>query len=306
MEAHINAMLQRNAIAHKQHIVNEPEPEPIKVPEPEPEPEPELAKESEQEPETITQPTNPIPKIVFIVPYRDRPQHLHFFKEQMSKVLSNIPKADFKIYYAHQLDGRPFNRGAMKNIGFLVIKEKYPYDYKNITIVFNDVDTMPYHKNFLNYDTKAGIVKHFYGYKFALGGIVSINAGDFEKTTGFPNFWAWGYEDNTLKQRVDRAGLTIDYSQFYPSLDGNILQLKDGIERIVSRTEFDKFRVNAGDGFSDITGLTYDIDDETGFINITTFEPNTTPSDNQYKVHSLANGNIPFRGRPRPKFGIMF
>jgi hypothetical protein len=285
------------------------EPEPIKIQEPEPikiqEPEPIKIQEPEpikiQEPEPIP---IPIPKIAFIVPYRDRSQHLHFFKEQMSKVLSNMQATDYKIYFAHQQDNRPFNRGAMKNIGFLVIKEKYPNDYKNITLVFNDVDTMPYHKNFLNYDTDMGIVKHFYGYKYALGGIVSIKAGDFEKTRGFPNFWAWGYEDNALKQRVDRAGLKLDYSQFYPILDGNILQLKDGVERLVSRTEFDKFIVNDTDGFSDITDLTYVIDDKTGFINITSFEPKSKASENEYKVHSLDNGNKPFSGR-RPKFGRM-
>ena len=59
---------------------------------------------------------------------------------------------EYKIYYIHQNDKREFNRGAMKNIGFMVIKDKYPNDYQNITLVFNDVDTMPYSKNFLNFN----------------------------------------------------------------------------------------------------------------------------------------------------------
>ena len=329
MEAYIMSMLQNKIIirAIESNQLNaaitynvNPEPAPIIVQEPEQiiveepeqiivqEPEPIIVQEPApiivQEPEPITQQPDNIPKIIFIIPYRDRPQHLHFFNEQMGKVLSNMPKTDYKIFFAHQQDHRNFNRGAMKNIGFLVVKEKYPNHYKNITLVFNDVDTMPYTKNFLNYDTKTGTVKHFYGYKFALGGIVSIKAGDFEKTNGFPNFWAWGYEDNMLKQRVDKAGLTIDYNQFYPILDGNILQLKDGLERIVSRTEFDKYTTNTADGFSDITDLTYNIDDKTGFINITTFETKTNSTDVQTKIHSLANGNKPFSGRARPRLGL--
>ena len=240
-----------------------------------------------------------VPKIIFIVPYRDRPQQLHFFQEQMKKVLSMIPKNDYKIYYLHQEDTRKFNRGGMKNIGYLVVKRLYPNDYKTITLVFNDVDTMPYIKNFLKYDTKPGIVKHFYGFKHALGGIVSITAGDFEKTTGFPNFWAWGYEDNTLKERVDAAGLTVDYSQFYPIRDGNILQLKDGNNREVSRTEFDKYKDNEADNFTDISGLMYNIVEETGFINVTAFNTKVPDESIITRTHDLATGNAPFSNRRR-------
>jgi len=245
-----------------------------------------------------------IPKMIFIVPYRDRPQQLHFFKEQMSKVLSSVSNQDYKILFTHQLDEREFNRGAMKNIGFLVVKEKYPNAYKNITLIFNDVDTMPYH-NYLNYDTTTGTVKHFYGYKYALGGIVSIKAGDFETTKGFPNFWAWGYEDNMLKQRVDKCGLEIDYSQFHPIRDGNIIQLNDGTDRIVSRNEYDKYKYDNADGFVDITNLTYKIEEETGFIHVLTFETKTKPSDIVIKTHNLQNGISPFGRRQRPKLGLI-
>lgn len=304
--------------------VPEPIPQPVPIPEPEPKPdtdskplpEPEqvILKLSEQVPMSLPVPINAmqsdkfVPKIIFIVPYRDRPQQLHFFKEQMGKVLSNIPKTDYKIYMLHQQDARKFNRGAMKNIGYMVVKELYPNDYKNITLVFNDVDTMPYTKNFLKYETVPGVVKHFYGYKFALGGIVSITAGDFEKTGGFPNFWAWGYEDNTLKQRVDKAGLITDYAQFYPIKDGNILQLSDGDYRDVSRTEFDTYKKNDADGFGDIRGLTYNIAEDTGFVNVTAFEPKTPDEDIVTRPHSVANvitGNTPFPGRRRPAFGRM-
>lgn len=285
-------------------LISEPEPEPVIVTLPEPilvsMPLPKPA------PANTIQSDKLIPKIVFIVPYRDREQQLHFFKEQMSKVLSNIPKTDYKIYILHQQDDRKFNRGAMKNIGYIVVKELYPNDYKNITLVFNDVDTMPYTKNFLKYDTVPGVVKHFYGHKFALGGIVSITAGDFEKTTGFPNFWAWGYEDNTLKLRVDKAGLNIDYTQFYPIKDGNILQLSDGDYRDVSRTEFDTYKKNDADGFGDICGLTYNVVEDTGFVNVTAFEPKTPDDNIVTRVHSLTNGNSPFTGRARPAFGRMF
>jgi hypothetical protein len=213
-----------------------------------------------------------IPSIVFIVPYRDREQHQKFFDRHMREiVLENTPPSKYKIYYIHQCDNREFNRGALKNIGFIVVKNKYPNDYKNITLVFNDVDTMPYTANFLNYETQKGLVKHFYGYKFALGGIVSINAEDFEKIKGYPNFWAWGYEDNLINNRALIGGLTIDRSQFYPILDKNILQLKDGYERIINRDEYSIFKNNTQEGWEDINQLEYEIKEENGFVNVNNF-----------------------------------
>ena len=137
-----------------------------------------------------------VPKLAFIVPYRDRKEHLTFFSVYMKHVLSVYDPKDYIVRFVHQKDARPFNRGGMKNIGFLAIKNEYPDDYQNITFVFNDVDTVPYDKNVIQYETRAGIVKHFYGVQFALGGIFSIKGADFEKTNGFPNLWAWGGEDN--------------------------------------------------------------------------------------------------------------
>ena len=105
------------------------------------------------------------------------------------KILLEDITEPYEIYFAHQCDNRPFNRGAMKNLGFIAIKNKYPNHYKDITFIFNDVDTFPGEKGMIDYITTPGIVKHYYGFNFALGGIFSICGADFEKAKGFPNFW---------------------------------------------------------------------------------------------------------------------
>ena len=89
---------------------------------------------------------SPPPKLIFIIPYRDRIQHMSFYTTYIQKVMEDIPKEDWTYFFVHQTDSRPFNRGAMKNIGFLAIKYKYPNDYKNIILIFNDIDTLPYDK----------------------------------------------------------------------------------------------------------------------------------------------------------------
>ena len=214
-----------------------------------------------------------IPKRVFIVPYRNRIQHKFFFSKYMSFILET--DEDYEIYFTHQCDARTFNRGAIKDIGFIAVRNKYPEHYKDITFIFNDVDTIPFSKIF-DYETTHGVVKHYYGFKYALGGIVVMKGSDFEKTNGFPCFWGWGMEDNALQKRCDAVGLKIDRSIFYNIGSPEILQLFDGISRIISkkdpwRGEHD----NGVDGLRTITQLKYTID-----------EKSENPNDNIFTVHN--------------------
>jgi len=214
-----------------------------------------------------------IPKRIFIVPYRNRVQHKFFFSKYMSFILED--KQDYEIYFSHQCDARTFNRGAIKNIGFLAAKNKYPEHYKNITFIFNDVDTIPFHKIF-DYETTPGVVKHYYGFKYALGGIVVMKGADFEKTNGFPCFWGWGMEDTVIQKRCEAVGLKIDRSVFYNIGSPEILQFFDGISRIISkkdpwRGEYD----NGIDGLSTISKLKYTID-----------EKSENPNDNIFVFHN--------------------
>ncbi len=238
--------------------------------------------------------TTGIPKIIFIVPYRDRELQKNFFIRQMSYVLEDVDKSDYKIYFVEQGDQRTFNRGAIKNIGFLAMREKYPDDYQNITFVFNDVDTMPFTKNFLNYQTVHGKIKHFYGFHFALGGIISITGRDFERINGFPNFWAWGFEDNLLNQRAIQARIEIDRTQFYPIYDKHIIQLNDGLARNVNRTEYIRYAKKTMEGWNTIRQLQYSIDEEGITIYVNGFNTGIEENKSDTKIHDLRTGNKPY------------
>jgi hypothetical protein len=246
----------------------------------------EIKEHTSEQVESTPTPTT-IPKIVFIIPYRDRVEHKEFFTIYMKHVLEDIPKTSYEIYFVEQKNTLPFNRGAMKNIGFLALKYKYPNDYKNITFVFNDVDTVPYSKNIIDYDTSPGIVKHFYGFKFALGGIFSIKGEDFERTNGFPNFWAWGGEDNYMQKRVEYVGLYIDRSVFFNILDKNILQLCDGVKRLICRKEAATVvNMTTSDGLITIRNLNYEFKDE--YINVYNFQTMRDPRVLRFEEQNIA------------------
>ena len=287
----------------------EPEPEqeesePVQE-EPEPEQEPEIILQFHptdgtmivHETEEPEEPDESTPAIVFIVPYRNRQVHKDIFDAKMNDViLSDKPQEYFKICYVNQADNNNFNRGAMKNIGFLIVKKMYPNSYQNITLVFNDVDTTPNNSETIpNYETTPGVVKHFFGYKHALGGIISIKAGDFESINGFPNYWSWGFEDNMLNKRVLRAGYEIDRSVFYNVGDiNNIQQLPTTNMRVVNSGEFDRYSRNIDEGIQSIHGINYSYDETTNLFNIYKFSTEYMINPKLNKDFDISKSNTPF------------
>lgn len=193
-----------------------------------------------------------VPKRIFVVPYRGREQHKSLFLRQMKYVLRNVPKDDYKLILVHQKDDRIFNRGAMKNLGFVWARNKYPQNYRDITFVFNDVDTMPFDENVFSYETEMNKAKHFFGYKFAFGGIFAIKGANFERINGFPNYWAWGMEDNAIRNRWVRifGERSIDYSEFIEINDEekmmNMMYLFHGIMKTIDINIANKLKGDNG------------------------------------------------------------
>jgi len=236
-----------------------------------------------------------IPTRVFIVPYRDRQNQKEEFLKNMKVLLEDLTDP-YEIYFAHQVDGRPFNRGAMKNLGFIAIKNKYPNNYKDITFIFNDVDTFPNEKGMIDYITTPSIVKHYYGFTFALGGIFSIRGADFEKTKGFPNFWGWGLEDNLINDRCISACLTIDRSCFYDIKDTRISRPFDGFQRTVSKRDANVYKHDTPDNMNDLKNIKYTIQNE--FINITNFDCVMKHDEQVYFNYDIRQGGkLPVDGR---------
>lgn len=238
-----------------------------------------------------TRPSQTTPHIVFIVPYRDREDDKKNFLQsfQNSKQHYQWSDEDVKVFFIHQQDTRPFNRGAMKNIGFHVVKNKYPETYKDINLVFNDVDTTPKYPDTFPYMTKQGVVAHYYGFIHALGGIVVIKAGDFEKIGGYPNFWGWGLEDNCLQDRCKNHGLEIDRSIFFPIKNENVLQKHESVYRTISKREGYIYKYETPDTLSEINNLKYQEDGI--MIHVSSFSTARQYEQKELHKYDLRRGN---------------
>lgn len=203
--------------------------------------------------------TQKIPKKIFIVPYRNRGPQMYFFCKWMNETILKDTD-DYEIYFSHQYNKKCFNRGAIKNIGFIVAKKLYPNDYKNITFIFNDIDCVPY-KNIFSYNTDIGTIAHYYGFEHSLGGIVVIKGIDFELINGYVNLYSWGQEDRCLQTRCEKNNLIIDRTKFYKIGSKEILQLFDGVNRIINNKELNRAIYDNGhDGINTIHNLFYTVD----------------------------------------------
>jgi len=149
-------------------------------------------------------------KYNFIIPYRDRPDHLNEFINRFTYFIKEA-NIDAEFYFIHQIHPGPFNRGAMKNIGFL----EFLKTRSDGLFIFHDVDLFPTYWGSIDYNTKYGEIRHSMGHKGEnLGGVVCFWKNEFEKINGFPNYWGWGIEDATLLHRAKKYNIPIDESNF--------------------------------------------------------------------------------------------
>lgn len=156
-------------------------------------------------------------RLGIVVPYRDRPEHLHRFVLHVSNYFSR-DKVDHQIPYrvviVEQEAGALFNRGLIKNIGFQLLKSATDYT------VFHDVDYLPLWADYSYSDQPCTLVhygaevrpiapgvsgsriEHFLEYFY--GGAVLVPNELLEAANGYSNdYWGWGYEDEDLRRRLN-------------------------------------------------------------------------------------------------------
>jgi hypothetical protein len=155
-----------------------------------------------------------------IVPYRNREAHLsqlvphlaaYFTRDKIDRTIPIL------IVVVEQPAGAAFNRGLMKNVGFMLLRDRIDY------VCFHDVDYLPIWADYSLVDTPTMIV--WYGFESrpldpqqpekrvsqrvedCLAAVVLMRKEQFERVNGYSNrFWGWGFEDADLKMRLEWAG----------------------------------------------------------------------------------------------------
>lgn len=152
-------------------------------------------------------------RVAIIVPFRDRYLHLPIFLKNIHKFLMK-QQIDYKIFVIEQIEGKPFNRAALLNIGFLEATKLCAWD----CFIFHDVDLLPLDDR--NLYTCPDQPRHMsaavdiFGFKLPytsiFGGVSSVTAEQFKAVNGFSNsFWGWGGEDDDFSNRLKHANLHI-------------------------------------------------------------------------------------------------
>ncbi len=143
---------------------------------------------------------------ILLIPYRDREEHLKYFKNSAIPLLKKyIP--DIKIIVAEQVAGKPFNKGKLSNAGIL------EYIDSNVSyIITHDIDLIPNESMIEKLYTikPKHIVRLYSATKTCFGGIMKYNKDVFIKMNGYPNdIWGWGIEDRALFYRSKIYNFTI-------------------------------------------------------------------------------------------------
>jgi len=175
--------------------------------------------------------------MAIIVPLRDREDHLTTFVHFMEAYFRRL-EISYRIYVIEQVDDHMFSRGSLMNVGFMLSENESDY------FAFHDVDLLPALPD-IDYSYPFEGARHTClcyqkdgwkpKYDNQFGGVTLMTREDFLAVNGFPLFFGWGGEDDSLYMRTKLAGINItrDADACYWSLhhDGNHPVYKDDKDR---------------------------------------------------------------------------
>lgn len=154
-------------------------------------------------------------RLNIVVPYRDRERHLTQFIPHVAAYMARVhPDLSYRVTVAEQADdGLPFNRGALKNAGFLLGEPDSDY------VCLHDVDYLPEEADYSWADDPTAIL--WFGaetrpiapeisdkriqndLESTFGGALLVPNAVMRRVNGYSNvYWGWGFEDFDFSLRI--------------------------------------------------------------------------------------------------------
>jgi hypothetical protein len=158
-----------------------------------------------------------------VVPYRNREAHFKSFVPHLRAYFAR-DKSDrhipYRVLVVEQDGNDPFNRGALKNVGFTLGAAESEYT------CFHDIDYLPIWADYSYADEPTMIVWHgvetrpiapektgrlvVHDMDALFGGVVLIPNRVYTAVNGYSNeYWGWGFEDYDLRRRFLAAGVKL-------------------------------------------------------------------------------------------------
>lgn len=153
------------------------------------------------------------------------------FLEIMPKLFEDVATVNIIVVEQSQ-DGRKFNIGKLKNIGFDIatkLKLKGHFIFTDIDMI-PDTRLMKYYLKTPDVPTALAVRGTRYSYGKIneynppfLGGVVAFTENNYKKVNGYPNnAVGWGGEDDMIRNRLQYANLEIGF----PS-EGSVIDLEE-------------------------------------------------------------------------------
>lgn len=171
-----------------------------------------------------------VKRLHIVVPYRDREEHRARFVPHLRGWLArHQPDIPYRVTIVEQENGLPFNRGTLKNIGFVLGAEASDYT------VLHDIDYLPDDADYGWAPHPTAILRHGAESRpvapgrsaatvtsdldSTFGGVLLLPNTVFRAIDGYSNlFWGWGYEDFdfSLRMRARRIEMGRRAGRFIP------------------------------------------------------------------------------------------
>lgn len=157
--------------------------------------------------------------VAIIVPMRHR---WYQFQQVLINLLMILRKQQlcYQIFVIEQNRKEKFNRGKLRNIGFVEAWKRFRFD----CVIFHDADVIPINAQIpygCDPDTRlqpvhlsSAMDRHGYKllYPKLAGGVLKMTPEHFVRINGYSNlYWVWGGEDDDLYRRIILHGLNITH-----------------------------------------------------------------------------------------------